>query len=502
MVSNEHSELWKKLPWKKFQKNLFRLQCRIYKAARTGNRKLVLRLQKLILRSQSARMLAIRQVTQLNKGKKTAGIDGKLALTFKERISLCELLRLDVFKWKHSQLREIPIPKKDGTKRILKIPTIFDRAWQCLVKYALEPAHEASFHKDSYGFRLGRSAHDCQKKIFDNLNSGNNGSDKRILELDIEKCFDRINHNTLMELTIAPQSIKIGLWKCLKVGINPDFPEQGTCQGGVVSPLLANIALNGIEDIHASVRYADDMVFFLKPKDDAEKLLNKIVEFLAQKGLNVKASKTKLVSSTDGFDFLGWHFKVQRNGKFRSTPSEENFKAFRKKIKTVVNCSNYGAETKTQKLAPIVRGWRNYHKYCKMDGSRYSLWSLTYRTFKVFLKEGKMNRYQAEKLVKNAFPLISYSENAFIKVKGDISPFGGDIVYWSQRESKLYDGITVRKLKKQKHACGYCGMRFMPGEDIHLHHIDGNHSNWKDKNLVVVHQSCHQHFHMTHSRET
>lgn len=113
-----------------------------------------------------------------------------------------------------------------------------------------------------------------------------------------------------------------------------------------------------------------------------------------------------------------------------------------------------------------------------------------------------MNRYQAEKLVKNAFPLISYSENAFIKVKGDASPFGGDIVYWSQRESKLYDGITVRKLKKQKHACGYCGMRFMPGEDIHLHHIDGNHSNWKDKNLVVVHQSCHQHFHMTHSRET
>lgn len=124
MVNNEHSELWKKLPWKKFQKNLFRLQCRIYKAARTGNRKLVLRLQKLILRSQSARMLAIRQVTQLNKGKKTAGIDGKLVLTFKERISLCELLRLDVFKWKHRQLREIPIPKKDGTKRILKIPTV------------------------------------------------------------------------------------------------------------------------------------------------------------------------------------------------------------------------------------------------------------------------------------------------------------------------------------------------------------------------------------------
>ncbi len=152
--------------------------------------------------------------------------------------------------------------------------------------------------------------------------------------------------------------------------------------------------------------------------------------------MNVKASKTKLVSSTDGFDFLGWHFKVQRNGKFRSTPSEENFKTFRKKVKTIVNCSNYGAETKTEKLAPIVRGWRNYHKYCKMDGSRYSLWFLTHRTFKVFLKEGNMNRYQAEQLVKNAFPAIPYSENAFIKVKGDISPFGGDVIY-ARRESRM-----------------------------------------------------------------
>lgn len=223
------------------------------------------------------------------------------------------------------------------------------------------------------------SAHDAQKYLFSNLRSTANGKDKYILELDIEKCFDRIAHNSLMARVTAPQSIKQGLWKCLKTGVNPEFPEQGTPQGGVVSPLLANIVLDGIEELGkdykngvTSIRYADDMVFILKGAG-AIQLMSDIKGFLAARGLNVKISKTKLVPSTEGFDFLGWHFKVQDNGKFRSYPSEENFKAFRRKVKRIVNCSNYGAATKAKKLAPIVRGWRNYHKYCQMDGSRFSL---------------------------------------------------------------------------------------------------------------------------------
>lgn len=152
-MSNTHSELWKNLPWRKLRKNLFRLQIRLFKAMRVGDMKRVRSLQRLIRKSWSARVLAIRQVTQLNAGKKTAGVDGKASLTHKERLELEEQLKLKVNNWKHSKLREIPIPKKDGTKRILKIPTIKDRAWQCLVKYALEPAHEATFHERSYGFR-------------------------------------------------------------------------------------------------------------------------------------------------------------------------------------------------------------------------------------------------------------------------------------------------------------------------------------------------------------
>jgi retron-type reverse transcriptase len=167
-----------------------------------------------------------------------------------------------------------------------------------------------------------------------------------------------------MEEVVAPQAIKIGLWKCLKAGVNPNFPEQGTPQGGVISPLLANVALNGIENIHQSVRYADDMVFILKPEDDAVEIRRQIDQFLAERGLKVKESKTRLVSSTDGFDFLGWHFRVRPNGKFISYPSEDNYQAFRQKVKKVVNDSCLGAKVKSKKLAPIIRGWLNYHKHC------------------------------------------------------------------------------------------------------------------------------------------
>ncbi len=495
-LSNQ-SESWRKLSWKKFRRNIFRLQVRVWKAIRVGDKARARNLQKLILRSQSARLLAIRQVTQLNQGKKTAGVDGKANLSYKERFELNELLKNRVHQWEHQGLREIPIPKKDGSKRILKVPTISDRAWQCLTKYAIEPAHEALFHARSYGFRPGRSVHDAQKMLFNNLRSNTGGLSKKILELDIEKCFDRIEHATLMSKVIAPQSIKTGLWRCLKSGVNPDVPNQGTPQGGVISPLLANIALDGIEDIHNSVRYADDMVFILKPKDDAAKILTKVEEFLAIQGLNVKASKTKLVASTDGFDFLGWNFRVQQNGKFRSIPSEENFKAFQSKVKHVVNNSNYGAKVKAEKLAPIIRGWRNYHRYCKLDGSRFSLWFMHDRTFRVFNKEPRQTRQSAIKLTEKAFPSVPYSENKHVNVKGDKSPFDGDLIYWSKRNSDKYDGATAKILKKQHHSCGQCGLKFNDEERVHLHHIDGNHDNWKPNNLVAIHESCHDYLHMS-----
>lgn len=516
------SESWKKLNWKKFRKDLFRLQSRVFKAIRVGDKRKALSLQKLILKSFAARFLAIRQVTQLNAGKKTAGVDRKKSLNFSERFELETLLRKTSNNWQHQKLRSIPIIKKDGTTRMLKIPTMADRAWQCLAKYALEPAHEATFHARSYGFRPGRSAHDAQKVLFINLNSSANGINKRVIELDIEKCFDRISHTTIMNNLIAPKGMKSGIFRCLKAGVNPEFPEQGTPQGGVVSPLLANIALNGIENIHRyhynsgykitkntspesivepSIRYADDMVIILRPEDNATEILDRINQFLASRGMKVSEKKTKITAATDGFDFLGWNFRVQSNGKFRSTPSVDNFKQFREKVKKIVNSSNYGSKVKAQKLAPIVRGWRNYHKFCKMDGSRFSLWHINHRAFKVFNKETKNTKESTTNLIKKAFPKVPYSENKHVNVKGTKSPYDRDITYWSNRNSKLYDGFISKALKKQNHSCIECGLKFTSEERVHLHHIDCNHTNWKTKNLVAIHESCHDYIHMSKSRK-
>jgi 5-methylcytosine-specific restriction endonuclease McrA len=239
------------------------------------------------------------------------------------------------------------------------------------------------------------------------------------------------------------------------------------------------------------------MVFILKPEDNADEILDKIQEFLAERGLNISEKKTKLTKTTDGFNFLGWNFKVQQNnGKFRCTPSADNFKAFRTKVKNIVNNSNYGSTVKAEKLAPIVRGWRYYHRYCKMDGSRNSLWFINNRAWKVFNKETKQNRHTCNELIKKAFPAVPYSENKFVNVKGSKSPYDNDITYWSQRESKLYDGETSKAIKNQNHLCHSCNHKFLPGQRIHLHHLDGNHSNWKKANLAAVHEACHDYIHM------
>ena len=174
-----------------------------------------------------------------------------------------------------------------------------------------------------------------------------------------------------------------------------------------------------------------------------------------------------------------------------------NYKAFLLKVKAIVNSSNYGATKKASKLAPVVRGWRQYHKYCKMDETRNSLYFTQKRAYKVFNKETNQNRYTSKKLLDVAFPTVPYSENRYYNVKGKKSPFDGDITYWSKRNSILYDGATSKALKRQNHSCTSCGLKFIGEERVHLHHVDGNHNNWKEGNLVAIHKSCHQFLHMS-----
>ncbi len=268
--TKQATEDWKKLPWKTFQRNVFRLQKRIYRAEQRGDWRCVRKLQRLLLRSWSAQCLAVRKVTQDNRGKCTAGMDGKAKLNPRQRMLLTRELR-NLTHWKVNPLRRMYIPKSGSTEqRGLGIPTMRDRAMQALVKLALEPQWEAVFEPNVYGFRPGRCVQDAIEAIFNHIRF----KPKYVLDADIEKCFDRIDHQALLDkLRISPPIRRL-LRDWLEAGILDDgnmlYPEAGTPQGGVISPLLANIALHGLETvIHAVakkphrvavVRYADDLV--------------------------------------------------------------------------------------------------------------------------------------------------------------------------------------------------------------------------------------------------
>ncbi len=496
MTRIKSSDKWKGIPWKKLQRDNFRLQLRIFKAQKEGDHKRVRMLQKLLLNSKAAKLLAVRQVTQLNTGKRTPGVDGKTALTPKERLEVVE--KLDKWKeWKHQKLRRVWIPKPNGEMRGLGIPTIADRAYQCLLKYALEPAVEANFDARSYGFRPGRGAHDVQRLLFTNLSSNKNGISKRILEMDIAKCFDEINHQDLMKRIPMPPAALIGIWRALKVGVKAECGsrEKGTPQGGVISPVLANIALHGLESIDKSIRgirYADDLVFILKPGQDEIKLREKIDQFLAIRGLKVKEAKTRLVKSTEGFDFLGWNFRVRMNGKFTSTPSDKNYKAIKEKIKRTMTEKSPLVERITR-IGTQVRGWRNYHKYC--DLTKHNLYLTEKTIWKKINANKSYDRFKTDKAIRIAFPKISRSVGEHIMVRGDKTPFDGDLLYWAKRTEKYYDGPMAKQMRKQEFKCGKCHLYFQSEDIVELHHVDGNHDNWKPKNLMALHRHCHQMVH-------
>lgn len=489
---------WKALPWKKFQLCVFRLQTRIFKARKNGDHRLVRKLQKLLLNSKAAKYLAVRQVTQLNQGKATAGIDDKVALNPKERLQLAEQVQSGWKSWEHQKLRRVHIPKKDGTQRKLGIPTIGDRAYQCLLKYALEPVAEATFHRNSYGFRPGRSCHDVQKRLFLALSNHGNGINKTILEMDIEKCFDRIDHQAILDKVELPKVAIKGLRRAIKAGVKGEFPrsEMGTPQGGVISPLLANIALNGIESIYEDkgatcLRYADDLVYICKPGTNPEHVRLHVSQYLKERGLQIKESKTRIIKSTDGFDFLGWHFAVKPNGKFISTPTKDATKRVKSKVKVTMKDSRFPLTQRLAKCGSIIRGWRNYNRYCDMSG--HSLWSIAHWTWKFIRKQGRYDRQGTNEAIKIAFPSVRRKVNDHINVKGDKSVFDGDLTYWAKRENKNYSGLSASILKQQDHKCSACGLYFSSGDKVELHHIDGNHDNWKRSNLEALHRHCHQH---------
>lgn len=394
---------WKDTNWRKLERVCFKLQKRIYKASSRGDVKAVRRLQKTLMKSWSAKMLAVRRVTQDNRGKKTAGIDGIKSLTPNQRLTLVNQLRLDR---KVKPTRRVWIPKP-GTKekRPLGIPTMQDRALQALVKLALEPEWEAKFEPNSYGFRPGRSCHDAREAIFKAICQ----KSKYVLDADIAKCFDRINHHALLEKINTFPAIRRQVRAWLKAGVIDEgvFQEtkEGTPQGGVISPLLANIALHGMEErikrafprktrkINGKkvdipppdvIRYADDLVIMHPDLTTVEQAQQVLTEWLKDMGLELKPEKTRIAHTLNehegnqpGFNFLGFTVRQFPVGKYRSgkssngqilgfktiiRPQEKKIQHHSEELAKVIR-ANTGTtqEVLIHHLQSKIRGWANYY---------------------------------------------------------------------------------------------------------------------------------------------
>lgn len=323
-------------------KNLFKVQRYLYKSVYVNDMGKALAFQKLIMASNSVRLLSIREVTQLDAKKHISGVDGLICSSFLERFKLNELLKSNVNNWFPSVIRHVTIVKKTGESYFLDLPTILDRCWYCLVQFCLEPAHEAVFNLRNFGFRPYVSIDKVYKSFCYNLNEPSFGKQKRILNIDLEACFVSINVHYLLKKVILPRSIKLGIFRGLNLGLKLAFPSFYSTSYELTA-VLANIILDGIELISPSIRFGYFIVFFLKPFDNELKLFTKIERFLFHCGLNFKFLKCQVSSTLVGFNFLYWNFRILPSGEFLCLPSFQSYKDFFLRIKNIINNSNYGA---------------------------------------------------------------------------------------------------------------------------------------------------------------
>ena len=544
---------WDATPWRKLERTAYKLQKRIYRASSRGDVKTVHRLQRLLIKSKGAALLAVRRVTQDNQGKKTAGIDGVKSLDASQKSSLAEVVKRNPLTSKARPVRRVWIPKpgKDE-KRPLGIPVMEDRARQALTKLAMEPEWEAKFEPNSFGFRPGRACHDAMEAIFGQMKA----TPKYVLDADIAKCFDRIDHEALLKKLGTFPGLRRAVKAWLKAGVMDGgelFPtSEGSPQGGVISPLLANIALHGfataIEGAFqqfkhepgnlrrtpwkpAVIRYADDFVIFHRNLEALMHAKELAADWLKGMGLEMKPSKTRIthtlqmVEGPAGFEFLGFHARQYPRGKNRSVhnthgvpvgftttirPSTESQERFLNKIRLIVDQNrNIHQAGLIRLLNPVIRGWGNYFStvvskdvFGEMDMHIFrKLWAWAVRRHPNKSRHWVAHRYWLRGKhgwtfgIEDRITLHKLGEipiQRHVKVQGARSPFDGDAVYWSTRMGTHPEmpPRIARFLKAQKGRCPCCGLFFKSGDPIGIVY-----SNQTQVQLpgpaALVHQYCH-----------
>jgi len=398
---------WSRLDWDQAEEDVRRLRQRIFAASQAGDLKRVRNLQKLMLRSRANALVSVRRVTELNAGRKTPGIDGHVAASARDKAELADWVQHRAKPWTARPVKRVFIPKAGSAtkKRALGIPVIADRCLQALAVNALEPEWEARFEPRSYGFRPGRSCQDAIAAIFWTV-AGTRTKRRWALDADLKAAFDRVDHDHVLAMLGAfPAREAVAGW--LRAGVidGGGFAptEQGTPQGGVISPLIFNVALHGMEEAAGTayrwnpyrkaeetvsgtpvlVRYADDFVALCDSREQALEVKARLSPWLAARGLAFNEEKTRVVHLDEGFDFLG--FNVRRYGpKLLIKPSAGAVKRIRERLSAEMEAlrgANASAVIRT--LNPIVRGWSAYYRgvvstetFHTLDGH---LWRLTYK---------------------------------------------------------------------------------------------------------------------------
>jgi len=378
--SRKAALIWEAVDWVKVEEFVNKIQARIAKAQVEGNRKLVRELQRMLTHSYYAKLWAVKRVT-VTTGKRTAGVDNEKWDSPGKKYRGAMKLKQEGYKAK--PLKRVYITKSNGKKRPLGIPTMTDRAMQALEALALDPIIESMSDKRSFGFRKGRSCQDAMEHLFRRLASGKCA--EWVLEGDIKSCFDEISHNWLLEHTPMDKRILKEFLKAGYVYNKELFPtEQGTPQGGIISPILANFTLNGIDNLMQDnfkqkwvrgerhsisitpkvnpVRYADDFVITARTKEIAEEAKELVREHIAERGLKLSEEKTLITHISEGFDFLGFNFR-KYNGKLLVKPSKKSQQKVKEKIRDVIKSNKSAAQDNLIKmLNPIISGWSNYYR--------------------------------------------------------------------------------------------------------------------------------------------